>query len=63
MTLLYHLLCWPLQLHVGGLVMSPGSSGWGVFDPEQAGEKTELRKPEISAAGQIITESLILITK
>lgn len=44
---------------VGGLVMSPNSSsGWGVFDPVQA-----VRKPEISASGQVITESLILINK
>lgn len=44
--------------YVGRLVMSPNSSGWGVFDPVQAG-----KKPEISAAGQIMTELLILINK
>lgn len=62
LKLIYHLFYWPLHLKCGGNSNVSKLKWVGRFDPQQAGrKKTLLWKPEISAAGQIIIESLILI--
>lgn len=58
------LLLWPLQLKCGGISNVSKLQWVGIFWSSAGWDRRlELWKPEIWAAGQIITESLILIRK